>query len=471
MQQACCSTSNTAAMKIHYKKVLYLFSYCAIAALPCCKKFVQLEAPPDLIETNQVFSNDKAAVSSAAGLYIQMRNQSLSITNGGLSVYAGLSADDIINTSSSTTADAFSKNALLPTTPAISSNFWSSSYRNIYQTNAILEGLSRSTSLTDSVKRQLQGEMKVVRAFYYFYLTQLFGDIPLVETTDYQVNDDMPRTPANIVINQMIEDLKEAENILSAAYPSSGRARPNKWTASTLLARFYLLKKDWSNAETEASAVINSAMYSLTSSLNNVFVGNSNETIWQIIRDLSNTAEGMAFIPSSTSAKPAYTLTTNLINSFEAGDQRRTNWVKSNTVGGALYYYPYKYKVRVASPVSEYEIVFRLAELYLLRAEARAEQHRLQEARDDLNMVRVRAGLPLVTTNDQTLLLSAIYHERQTELFCEWGHRWLDLKRWNLADVVLLPLKGTNWQGTDVLYPIPQGEIDKNPALRQNDGY
>jgi hypothetical protein len=207
------------------------------------------------------------------------------------------------------------------------------------------------------------------------------------------------------------------------------------------------------------------------SNLNNVFIPNSNEIIWQIIRDNTNTAEGSTFIPASTTAKPVYAITTSLLNSFEAGDQRKVNWLKSNTVSGQAYYYPFKYKVRVTTPVSEYEVVFRLAELYLIRAEARAMQNNLTGAKDDLNMIRNRSGLLATSAITQTEILNAIEQERRVELFTEWGHRWLDLKRMNKADGVLGPIKAPNWQTTDILYPIPQVELDRNPYLVQNPGY
>jgi len=86
-------------------------------------------------------------------------------------------------------------------------------------------------------------------------------------------------------------------------------------------------------------------------------------------------------------------------------------------------------------------------------------------------VIRTRAGLPNTTANNQAALIDAVIHERQVELFTEWGHRWLDLKRTNRADAVLGILKGSNWQSTDILYPIPQSEIQNNLNIIQNPGY
>lgn len=116
-------------------------------------------------------------------------------------------------------------------------------------------------------------------------------------------------------------------------------------------------------------------------------------------------------------------------------------------------------------------MVFRLAEQYLIRAEARAQQGDATGAKADINAIRNRAGLPDTDADGQASILAAIEHERRIEFFTEWGHRWFDLKRTGRADAVLSPIK-PNWQSTDVLFPIPLQEIENNPnLLPQNAGY
>jgi len=119
--------------------------------------------------------------------------------------------------------------------------------------------------------------------------------------------------------------------------------------------------------------------------------------------------------------------------------------------------------------------VFRLAEMYLIRSEARARMGDIENAVADLDSIRSRAGIPLLSqiapAIGQDDLLVAIAKERRMELFAEWGHRWLDLKRTNNADAVLGSVK-SQWQVYDVLYPIPQSERNKNVKLgSQNEGY
>ncbi|HVS96209.1 MAG TPA: RagB/SusD family nutrient uptake outer membrane protein, partial [Puia sp.] len=188
-----------------------------------------------------------------------------------------------------------------------------------------------------------------------------------------------------------------------------------------------------------------------------------------------NTAEGYQFVPSSASIKPSYGLSSVVLAAFEPGDQRRLDWVDSNKIAGTVYYYPYKYKTRLATPALEYYVVLRLGEQYLIEAEAEAQLGSLTAAIASLDKIRVRAGLPAVAQTNpgigQADLLAAIDHENQVEFFCEWGHRWFDLKRLGRINAVLGAEKPAVWHPTDALYPIPNNEILTNPNITQNAGY
>jgi len=457
----------------------YTITFALIAIFSnSCKKFVRIGPPINQAVSETVFSDDQSAISAAVGLYSQMMSSSLYFTNGGLSVFCGLSADEIYNTSSSVTYDPFFKNAISPNETTTNFNrFWARAYSFIYQANAVIEGLQKSNTIGISVKQQLTGEMKFARALCYFYLTNIYGDVPLETTTNYVTNSTMARAQSSLVYDQIRSDLIDAENSLTDSYVTEGRVRPNKFTASALLARVYLYQKDWADAELESSSVINSGIYSLlnTSELENVFKAGSNETIWELmsVSTYSNTAEGNTFIPFSNTIKPLLALTPYLMNSFEPGDQRSVPgiWIESDSVDGTKYYYPFKYKIRAMPLGLENNIVFRLAEQYLIRAEARAQQNNLTDAEADLNIIRNRAGLSDIVSSSQLTLLNAIQHERKVEFFAEWGHRWFDLKRTQTADAILGPIKGSDWQSTDVLYPVPSSEIQSNPNLIQNPGY
>jgi hypothetical protein len=437
-----------------------------------CKKFVELQAPPQLIESSAVFSDESTALSAVTGVYLQIRSTAANFASAGLSIYPSLSADELYNTAANTTYDPFITNNILATHTTLTT-FWTVAYRTIYRTNAIIEGLSASSGLADSVKAQLIGEMKTVRAFHYFYLVNLFGDVPLVTSSNYQLNAIMPRTRESEIYAQIEADLLQAKTGLKEAYPTAGKARPNKYTALALLARVYLYKKDWAQAGAAADEVINAGKYSLVTNLNNVFLINSAETIWELApaNESANNPLASTYVPSSATVKPAFALTPQLLSAFETGDGRKTAWLKSNTVGGTAYFYPNKFKNRTANPPTEYHIMLRLSELFLIRAEAKAWQNNLAGAVADLNLLRSRAGLTALTATSQSSLLAAIDKERQVELFTEWGDRWLNLKRRSNADAVLSSVKGANWQPHDKLYPIPQAELEYNVFLTQNPGY
>jgi hypothetical protein len=167
-----------------------------------------------------------------------------------------------------------------------------------------------------------------------------------------------------------------------------------------------------------------------------------------------------------------------LANSFDSGDNRRKIWVDSVIVRGVTYRYPNKYKsATLNAPVTEYSIVLRLSEQYLICAEARAKQGNVTGADSMLNVIRARAGLSAIVSGSKEKFISNVMHERQVELFTEWGHRWLDLKRTGLVNTVMekaTPLKGGGaWQSYQQFFPIPAYELLYNPALagHQNTGY
>jgi hypothetical protein len=242
---------------------------------------------------------------------------------------------------------------------------------------------------------------------------------------------------------------------------------------------------DYANAEIEASKIIsNTTLFSLPPALNSVFLKNSAEAIWQLqpVQTGRNTEDAFVFrLPvtgPSANANPVY-LSQQILHAFEPGDLRRKagNWVDSVIVSGTTWFYPAKYKATITSgSATEYLMVFRLAELYLIRAEARARQNNIGGAQDDLNMIRKRAGLLDTKANDKSALLTAVLNERQIDFFSEWGHRWLDLKRTGNVDAIMnvvTPLKanGGKWQSYQQLYPVFYNDILKNPNLNQNNGY
>lgn len=442
-----------------------------VSLFPGCKKFIEVAPPADKIVTEIAFSDDKTATAAVNGLYGRMVVSNQYLNSFGMTLYPGLSADEFYNTNPSTTYGPYSTNSLTPTSNNIN-NIWQNAYQFIFHANSCIEAMAASATLTDSVRKRLTGEVKFIRAFCYFYLSNLYNDVPLVLSTSFHSNASLPRASLAAIRSQIIIDMEDAVTLLPESYVTNGRARINKLCAKAFLARVYLYQNNWVKAVQLSSEVIASPTYTLTT-LSNVFLASSNETIWQLSSvGLSfNTAEGNAFIPASSTTLPTFSLSSFLLNDFEVGDNRRTTWISKNTVAGQNYYYPAKYKVRTGATAIENPIYLRLAEQYLIRAEANANLNNLLAAIADINVIRSRAGLPNSIANTQSAVLGVVEKERRLEFFAEWGHRWFDLSRTGRAQSVLGIEKAPNWETTDILYPIPFDQISLNPSLTQNPGY
>jgi hypothetical protein len=450
-----------------------------------CKKLLDSPLPTGTIRTSQVFTTDAQATAAANSMYYYMINASIGFANSATSIFAGMSADELMpfDQNGADQFIQFQQNQLVSTNSILDLNFWTNAYSTIYTANAVIEGLQSYSGVHDSVKNELTGEAEFVRAFCNFYLTNLFGDIPLVNTVNWHKTNLLARTPTNQVYESIIIDLKDAQQRLPPDYSVGNGERiiPNKWAATALLARVYLYLRDWANAEAQSTLLINNTnLYQLTTSPKDAFLANSSEAIWQLQQDNNGssynaTPEGFLLIPFDSTSHPYAYLTTQLLSSFEDKDLRKSSWIDSTIFENTEYYYPYKYKVGPAQatpngPNSEYYMVLRLAEQYLIRSEARAQQNDIAGGLADLNIIRERALLSDLNISTQSELLPAIAHERQIELFAEWGHRWLDLKRTNQATVILSPIK-SQWSNNAILYPLPRVELFTDPNLSQNPGY
>jgi hypothetical protein len=469
---------------------LFLFMM-SMLVLSGCKKMAEPDPPVSLIIGAQAYATNTSAIAVVNSMYSYMSQQN-NFAQGMNSVglLTGLSGDEL-QPAPIAKYLMFYTNTVQPA--LFSSNyFWYDSYTNIYTCNAALQEMPASSGMTSPVKKHLIGEVKFLRAFFYFYLVNLFGDVPLTTTTDYRINNQLTRTPAAQVYALILQDLTEAQADLSVDFVDGflkkvpERIRPTRWAAAALLARVHLYLQNWVAAEAQATLVLDNMELMLEPDLNRVFLSSSKEAIFQLQPQANrNTLDGSTYILRATgpdalgrpvSLRPAFR------SQFEPGDNRLIQWIGQVTVPGSgafrdtTYYFPYKYKIGYNPPptTGEYLMVLRLAEQYLIRAEARAQQGNLSGAKEDLNAIRTRAALPETSAATQQELLEAIAHERQVELFTEWGHRWLDLKRTGAMDSVMTRVaveKGTEWQPYYKLFPIPQYEIEQNSNLIQNSGY
>jgi len=438
-----------------------------------CKRFLEVDLNKSQVPTEKVFSNDVTATAAVTAIYYSISGYSaLSGAANGMAALSSLSTGDLFNYQQEPDFVAFQEHSIRADNAQIE-QIWNGMYNFIYQANAVLEGLHQSTSLSKTTAQQLEGEALFIRAYTYFYLVNLFGDVPLTLETNYRKNQLLSRRPVADVYAQIEIDLLSAQSLLSKEYVTAQRARPNKATATALLARLYLYREDYVKAAEQASTIIADPAYQLTSKdeIDKTFLIDSKETIWQLmpIYPYQNTTEASDLIITTT---PYNQVASDVLRGhFEVGDLRPGHWISSytNTVG--TFYFPYKYKHNekvTADPYTEASIVFRLAEIYLIRAESRAHLDDVPGSQSDLDAIRTRAGLAGTTAGDEQSLLLAIESERWSELFVEYGHRWLDLKRTGRAVSVL----GNGITTDDLLYPIPAAEFIKNPNLGlQNHGY
>ncbi|WP_316823087.1 RagB/SusD family nutrient uptake outer membrane protein [Pedobacter gandavensis] len=463
-------------MKSIYHKLCLLSFILLASSLYSCKKFVDIPPPEGMQDWASTFNDDGTATAAVLEIYPTYDNEVLPQFN-----YVSSLAGDELFSGSAAYAEFYNNNIAI-TNAINANNLWAPAYVLIRKCNLAIAGMKLSKGLNSAVKDQLMGEAMFMRATVFFNLMNLYGRIPLPLSVSETENAGLPRAELFAIWTQIFTDLNTAKSLLKAEYPSAERARANKYAVSAMLARAYLYHKDWVKAEEEATTVIESDVYGL-SAPTETFKKTSNETILQCYSLSGRSPLSTYFVPAIPSVTPRFYLREgfNLAfekNNLEEDDLRKVNWTGLNSANIA---YVNKYKVLFGAG-DEYSVLLRLAEQYLIRSEARAEQNKLNglnSAETDLNIIRARAGLDPKLGMNKTGLLVAIEQERKVELFGEYPHRWFDLKRSpgflnplkTRADEVLGPLKGAFWQSTDVLFPIPAAQIRINPALDQNPGY
>ncbi len=463
-------------LSISFLKVSNLWSWTVIVlilSLFSCEDFVDVQLPKDQTTGEIVFQEIATVEAAFGGIYSQLRENAFSTgRSSGVSYLMGHYADELsLHAINLPNVQVYADNNVLPSDNSVKS-IWDTGYAIVYNANRIIEGVEASSELLPDDKLRFVAEAKLLRGFVHFYLMNLFGPIPYITQTDYRTNSDVMRMDEEEVIQNLIADFTEAKKSLPVQGTYPLKIRADHWVASALLARVYLYNEDWGKALEEAEYVITESGYTLETNLDGVFLTESPETLWQLDTELNgtNTYEGFNFIVNEP--PPNASLSETLIESFEEGDARFSSWVGSVTDGVTTWYFPFKYKQSSNTEQTlERSIMVRLAEMYLIAAEAAAESGNIPSALSNLNAIRTRAQLPLLTVSDEATVLEAIENERQVELFTEMGHRFFDLKRTGRATIVLGPNK-PNWQSTDVLLPLPESELLVNPNLEpQNEGY
>lgn len=460
-------------MKSFYKIIPLFLVLASQNLLVSCENLIDVEIPGNQVGSPQVFEDAQTANAALAGLYASLYNNSV-LSGEGLGVLLGSYTDDLDGYYVGSTNGAMDiyRNRQLPTNDDIS-RIWANSYQQIYMANALIIGAENSATLSSADKDRIKGEALTVRSILYFYLQQLFGDIPYPISTDYRVNQTLHKTASQEALHNLEADLSSAAGLLKAEYRSEERIIPNRAVAQLMLAKVFLTKKEWNKAEVLLRTIIQNPLYEFQDDLTKVFTNSSPHILWQL-KPLSpgDATKEATLYYFEDSAPSSYAVSQDLVSIFSGDDLRKQQWMAPVAFNAATYYRLEKYKNRVpGANTIEYSVVFRLEEVYLLLAEALAQQNRVGEAVPFINATRQRAGLPALSdTMTKGECLAEALLEARKEFFAEMGHRFLDLKRNSGLDI--LTAVKSNWKSHHALWPVPQSDLLANPNLNpQNPGY
>lgn len=377
---------------------------------------------------------------------------------------------------------------------------WNGCFATISRSNNILARIDQ-VNFNETQKNQFKGEALFLRAYGYFYLVRLFGDVPIVEVAFRSPNEimsfDMSRKPANQVYELIKRDLSEAATLLTGL-TGLNKSRASSGAAKTLLGKVYLTTGEYDQAASVLKEVIDSGEYSLDPDYSRLFTDGNDElpeSVFEIKYLSGNVGEGnsfsttftparfdMAIFPNNMQGSGRILPTPEMANSYEPGDLRRNFSIGDSVLLVTGEYekelYGLKFVDFTSGIINDGGVNFtslRYADVLLMSAEALNELGASNDALTYLNLVRNRAGLDDLSSLSQQEFRQILERERKSEFFLE-GHRWFDLVRTGRLQIVMNKYfedKGLSFSVEDHewLMPIPLREIDIDPNLEQNPGY
>jgi len=495
-------TKNITKITILLSVLLLMFS--------SCEEFLQ-EEPKNFINPETFYSNQKDAESGLDGIYAIYRQQglfigqSLAFVNHMLSDYTY-----------PWTFVGFEADYNFPSNMNQMKWIWGANYDGIKRATSYIDILeNKDVNYPESIKNRYVAEAKFIRAMDYYYLVQCFGDVPLITKT-YTTSDDflVERDPANEVWEFVKQELVEAITALpsKSAYSGADISRANKEAAKMMLAKIYMIEKNWAQAKTLVDEIIASEEYDLEVDIrDNWREANEHgiESIFEIDfaqgmspkmgNNLFNLSGPGGLKHPITGAKVGGTWTglaydKFFYQSFDDQDERKLKlFFDINTHSGpeGRYFTNKYFDPEVMSsggwlnnPVNF--VVFRYADVLLMKAEIENEVNGSPNnaAYEAINEVRARANIsPLPQNMDYNTFVDAVFEERAHELFCE-AHRYFDLKRRGVDYLkkIIEPSRARLFDWLDInltvsiteddlVLPLPLIELDANPNLTQNPGY
>lgn len=417
--------------------------------------------PVDQLPVDQAITSAEGARTALAGAYNAL--QSLSYYGGDFLFLQDLSADNAIHVGTFQTFDDADVNELRADNGSVE-GVWDALYVGINRANVLLQQVPGVTGLDAEERDQILGEAHFLRALHLHNLVKLWGDVPMPLEPAASVSEasQISRTPAAEVYAQIVTDLQQAATLMS---DDDQTRQASVGAARALLARVHLYRGQWAAALAQAEAVEGMG-YALAPSFADLFDEDGADTDEDIFRVTFTASDynniGYYYLSEDEGGRGEVAPQQELIDAFEADDERLAWSISGDEEGDA-------FGTKYPSTAGAEDVhVIRFGEVVLIRAEALARLNRLEEAVDQYNRIRARAGVDEhvlgVEVTTQAQVLEAIWAERQRELAFE-GDRWADLVRTGRAVSVL------DIPAFQALYPIPQGEIDVAPNLTQNPGY
>jgi hypothetical protein len=388
---------------------------------------------------------------------------------------------------------------------------WGANFEGIYRANVVLEKVP-AINMNDKLKARILGEAKFIRAWNFYNLVTMFGGVPMADHVLAPSEYKLPRASADEIWDMIERDLTEATAVLwvRGDYPAADLGRITKGASQALLVKTYLWRKKWALAKETAAAIVASNEYQLTANYADIFTldgENNEESVFEIqYMNASggnwgkNNANEGSFTNVFQRARGQFAgfgfniPTQDFVDEFfregfedprlkstvfRVGEPMGDRGIFTLAATGDMpfLYYPKKYfnSKSEDAPFGDpnpnggsNDRVIRYADVLLMYAEACYQSGDETEARNALNQVRARVGIPAVGYSGQALL-DAIYRERRIELGLE-AHRFFDLVRTGRAPQVLGNAGFIS--GVHDLFPIPQSQIlATDGAITQNPGY
>jgi hypothetical protein len=442
------------------KKILIFFV--SIMAFASCESFLE-QSPVDQITTDQVIVDAASAETAVLGIYSRLQ---IGNAYGNLLInMPGVASDELVHSGSFPTI-AEVDNSTMSSNNVTTSGMWQTCYTGAFQANNVLEILEANPELpgiTPELRNEINGQARFLRALFHFNLTNLFGDVPLAITTDLETLSNITRTSKSDVLSFVIAEVRTAAVELAAVdLGNVGQYRANSWAAKALEARALLYSGDVAGAGVVANDVIVNGGFELADTYSELFqpgAVQNDEIIFSVFYSAAD-QNGIAFqyLPAG---RFEYAVSPQLLAALNAdANDERAELVELNE-GDALGR-NYVNKYTDISTGTDGVILFRLAEMYLIRAEANLGT---AAAIADINAVRTRSGAVAISNATESVLLN----EKFIEFFGE-GHRWYDLIRTNNAVSVMAGIN-PGFTADDTLFPVPIRDIQQNPNLTQNSGY